>query len=295
MAEEQITALAPVVPAQQQATQLLNTIMQASRDPTVDAGKMKAMADLAMQLQDREAERRFRMAKHRALLEMPKITKRGAITNKNGQVQSRYSKFEDIHRIVTPILAEHKLIMSFNVGHEGQLVTVQPILAYSDGELAFEERGGEMVLAVDTTGSKNATQGAGSAASYGKRHSYKAMLNIVEDNEDDDGQQGAGAAGYEALPQAHKDLIDAARKAALGGAAEYEAYFKALSTGERGFLGFNYSENGETWHEQNKRAAAAVAGEKGGKATSPPPKSEIATDGPENGADGDDQSPPTLV
>lgn len=262
MADEQNEQNA-IVPAQQQATQLLATIMQASRDPTVDAGKMKAMADLAMQLQDREAERRFRMAKHRAVLAMPKITKNGAITNKLGQVQSRYSKFEDICRVCNPILAENNLIISFNVGHEGQMVTVQPILAYSDGDLAYEEKGGEMVLAVDTTGSKNATQGAGSAASYGKRHSYKAMLNIIEDNEDDDGQQGKGFGGYESLPQERKDLIDAARQEALRGTESYADYFKGLTADERGFLAFNLTETGETWHEQNKRNALAISSKEG--------------------------------
>jgi hypothetical protein len=253
------TALAPV---QQQAASLMAQVIQAARDPTVDAGKMKALADLATSLQDREAERRFRMAKHQALQQMPSITRKGAITNKAGQVQSRYSKFEDIHRIVTPILAEHKLIISFNVGHEGQMVTVQPILAYSDGELAYEEKGGEMVLAIDTTGSKNATQGAGSAASYGKRHSLKAMLNIVEDAEDDDGQQGQSAGGYDSLTDEQKALIDEARQEALRGTDSYAAWFQGLDAGKRGFLAFNYdSERGETWHEQNKRNAAAITAE----------------------------------
>jgi hypothetical protein len=266
MAEEQTdlldeqpgTGLAPAQPPQQQALQLLNDIVRASRDPSVDAAKTTALANLAMQMQDREAERRFRMAKHKAVLQMPRITKNGAITNKTGQVQSRYSKFEDIHRVVTPILAEHNLIISFNVGHEGQMVTVQPILAYSDGDLAFEEKGGEMVLAVDTTGSKNATQGAGSAASYGKRHSLKAMLNIIEDAEDDDGQQGKGAGGYDSLSDDHKALIDESRQQALLGTDVYADWFKALDPQRRGFLGFNYTETGETWHEQNKVAAALV-------------------------------------
>ncbi len=257
MTEE--TLPAERIPAQQQALQLLHDIVAASRDPAVDAGKTTALANLAMQMQDREAERRFRMAKHNALLQMPKISKKGAITNKAGQTQSRYSKFEDIHKAVTPILAAHNLIISFNVGHEGQMVTVQPLLSYADGDLAFVEEGGWMTLATDTTGSKNATQGAGSAASYGKRHALKAMLNIIEDDEDDDGQLGqGGAGGYESLPQERKDLIDQSRQAALEGTEAYAEWFKSLATETRGFLGFNYAENGETWHEQNKRNAAAL-------------------------------------
>ena len=241
-----------------QAAKLLADIVAASRDPAVDAGKTTALAELAMTMQDREAERRFRMAKHNALLEMPSISQRGAIKNKAGQVQSRYSKFEDMHRIVTPILAKHRLILSFNVGHEGQLVTVQPILAYSDGDLAFEEKGGEMVLAVDTTGSKNATQGAGSAASYGKRHAMKAMLNIIEGDEDDDGHgAGAQAAPFDALPPDRQALIDAARAAAKNGTDAYANYFDSLGKADKGFLAFNLTERGKSWHDENKEAAKA--------------------------------------
>jgi len=251
--------LATYEPPQQQAMQLLRDIVQASRDPAVDAGKTTALANLAMQLQDREAERRFRMAKHQALLEMPRIAKNGAIKNKSGEVQSRYSKWEDIDRVTRPILARHNLTISFVVDQQGSMITVQPVLAYADGELAFEERGGKMPLAVDTTGSKNATQGAGSAASYGKRHTGKATLNIVEEGEDDDGR-GTVQTGYDALPDGRKELIDRAREAAKGGTEAYAAYFKALPTEERGFLGFNYNEAGETWHEQNKRNAAMFDG-----------------------------------
>jgi hypothetical protein len=243
-----------------QPMDMLRDLVRASRDPAVDASKAKVFADLAMQMQDREAERRFRMAKHRALLEMPSISKKGAILNKQGQVQSRYSKWEDIDRVTRPILASHNLILSFNIGQQGQMVTVQPVLAYSDGELAFEERGEFMPLAVDTTGSKNATQGAGSAASYGKRHQAKAILNIIEEGEDDDGRGGV-ATGYDALPDDLKMLIDEGRTSASEGVAQYEGWFKALSTEQRGFLAFNRSETGETWHEQNKKAAAAFDGE----------------------------------
>lgn len=256
--EETGTALVEAPPVQQQAMQILYDIVQASRDPTVDAAKTTALANLAMQMQDREAVRRFRMAKHAALLEMPSISKKGAILNKAGQVQSRYSKWEDIDRVTKPILAKHHLILSFNIGHEGQQVTVQPVLAYSDGDLAYEERGGWMVLAIDTTGSKNATQGAGSAASYGKRHSAKAILNIIEEGEDTDGV-GSGA-GYEALPDDLRALIDQSREAAMQGSEPYLAYFKALTQEERGFLAFNRSETGDTWHEQNKRNAAVCDG-----------------------------------
>lgn len=232
-----------------QAQRLLRDIVAAARDPAIDGNKMTALANLAMTMQDREAERRFRMAKHEAIMEMPRISKSGAILNKAGGVQSRYSKFEDMDAVVRPILARHRLIITFNVGHEGAMVTVQPILSYSDGDMAFVERGDHMVLAVDTTGSKNATQGAGSSASYGKRHAMKAMLNIIEEGEDTDG--GAQIA----LPEGKLALIDAGRAKAREGTAAYMQFFDALPKEDKGFLSYAVGPNGKTFHETNKEAA----------------------------------------
>jgi hypothetical protein len=238
-------AVAPVT-----SQNLLGLIVQAARDPSIDADKMKTLAELATGMQDREAERRFRMAKHAAVQQMPSISKRGAIVVGN-VVRSRYSRFEDIMAEVKTILDRNNLIITFNVGHNGNLVTVQPILSYSDGELAFEERGEFMSLAVDTTGSKNNTQGAGSSASYGKRHALKAMLNIVEAGEDDDGG-GANELSPEALA-----LIEDARKAARKGTAEYRKYWQALLPDDRHFLETATGPNGKTYHDTNKESAKA--------------------------------------
>lgn len=242
-------AAQPPVPLMQT---MFSMAMEAARDKDIDAEKMKLLVDMATSQQDREAERRYRIAKQRALLEMPSITQKGAIRNKNQEIQSRYSRFEDIHRIVKPILAKFNLTISFNIDHHESQITVQPILAYADADVAFEERGGKMVLAIDTTGSKNATQGAGSAASYGKRHSMKAMLNIVEGGEDDDGQSTAALS----LPAEKIELIEEARKEAEGGTDAYQAYFAALDKKDQGFLAYSVSESGMPFHEQNKRAAA---------------------------------------
>jgi hypothetical protein len=233
-----------------QASQLLRDIILAARDPAIDGDKVTALANLAMTMQDREAERRFNMAKFEAIMEMPRIAKNGSIINhKTGALQSRYSKFEDMDAVVRPILTKHRLVITFNVNHSGQMVTVQPILSYSDGDMAFVERGGEMVLATDTTGSKNATQGAGSAASYGKRHAMKAMLNIIEDGEDTDG------GGKIELPDDKVALIDAGRAKAREGTAAYMQFFDALPKEDKGFLGYAVGPNGKTFHETNKEAA----------------------------------------
>lgn len=232
------------------AQNFLALIVEAAKDPAIDANKMKTLAEVATSMQDREAERRFRMAKHQAVQRMPSITKRGSIINhKTGVLQSRYSRFEDIMAVVKPILDDHNLIITFNVDHEGQMVTVQPILSYADGEMAFEERGGHMVLAVDTTGSKNATQGAGSSTSYGKRHALKAMLNIIEEGEDND------AGGDNSLAPEFERLVNEARDAARGGTEAYKTYFENLTKEQRVFLAEMAGPNGKPYHDTNKESA----------------------------------------
>jgi len=117
-----------------------------------------------------------------------------------------------------------------------------------------------MQLPIDTTGSKNGTQGAGSAASYGKRHTAKAMLNIVEGGQDDDGQSAGGGSAdpYDLITDFERELVDEGRRVASEGSAAYEAWYKGLETAKRGFLAYNRSGNGMTWHDQNKSIAAAV-------------------------------------
>jgi hypothetical protein len=221
------------LPATADSARMLEMIYRAATDPTVDPQKMTSLADLAIKLQDREREDEFRRAKVAALMECAdlRISKRGAILNKNGGVQSRYSKFEDIHRVVTPLFARHGLAISFEVGQAGSLVTVRPILTHVNG---YQERGDAMPLAIDTTGSKNATQGAGSAASYGKRHTLKALANLIEEGEDDDGQK-AGGGGPQLAPH-EKRLADAAAKQAESGAENYAGWFSTLTPAERGWL-----------------------------------------------------------
>lgn len=246
-----------IAAADANSANVLAMVLQAARDPEIDAAKVETMANLAIKLQDRERETEFNRDKIAALMEMPSIAKNGAILNKQGGIQSRYSKWEDIHRIVKPILERHNLAISFNVGSTGQMVTVQPILSHRNG---FVEKGDHMPLPIDTTGSKNGTQGAGSAASYGKRHTGKAMLNIVEHGVDDDGQAAGGGSGepYAMLTQDERNLVDHGRLIAADGMDAYAEWFKGIPADQRGFLAYNKAGDGMSWHDQNKDLASRV-------------------------------------
>lgn len=252
-----------VAQADSNSGNLLAMVIEAARDPDVDATKMQAMANLAIQLQDRERETEFNRAKAAAIMEMPSIRRDGVVINhKTNQVQSRYSKWENLQPIIMPILHRHGLVLTHKIGNSGQLVTVQPVLQHVNG---FVEVGGEMALPIDTTGSKNGTQGAGSAATYGQRHSTIKLLNIVTHEpgmRDDDGAGASGQQlnGYDALAPDKRQLVDEGRTKSKDGTQAYADWFKGLPKDQAGWLAYNESETGETWHAQNKRAAAAFDG-----------------------------------
>ncbi|AGH16007.1 Erf-like ssDNA annealing protein [Dunaliella viridis virus SI2] len=229
---------------------VLASITDLAKDPDVDPGKMQALVDLQTGLIDRQAMTSFRAAMHRARQNMPRISKDGVITNKQGKVQSRYAHYEAIDKIVRPIVEAEGLTYGFDFreGDGGRLL-VTCIVSHVDGH---EERFGPMPLAIDTTGAKNATQGAGSAGQYGKRYTLCAAFNIITEGKDDDGNMGRAPAGDPAA--GFQDLLDSAQKAAAQGLEAYGAFFKSRTNLERGWL------MDEGHHENLKRGAEAHDG-----------------------------------
>jgi len=165
-----------------------------------------------------------------------------------GTVQSRFAHYEAIDKIVRPLVEAEGLTYGFDtVSIDGGRVGVTCIVSHVDGH---EERFGPMPLAVDTTGAKNATQGAGSATSYGKRYTLCAAFNIVTDGADDDGSAGRRGS---AVGQ-WDDLLHDARQAATKGTDGYAAWFKGRTNMEKGWL------MDEGHHTNLKDAAAGYDG-----------------------------------
>lgn len=220
-------------PALSASQNLLAQVIAAAKDPSVDADKMKTLADLVNSQQDRERLIEFNQSLNAAIMEMPVITKDGVITipakdGRPARTQGRFAKFEDIDRVVRPILQRHGLALRFDVGESNGTVTVRPILSHSNGHT---ERGEAMKLPLDTSGSKNNTQGAGSAVSYGKRYTMCAMLNIITEGSDDDGMGGR----LVPLPheRAETVLLEAEKAHEAG---TYNEFFKTQSPKDRAWL-----------------------------------------------------------
>ena len=226
----------------------LAMIAEAARDPAVNVEKMQALLTMQERVMDRNARQAFVEAFDAMSMELPIITKRGAIRNNSGQVQSRFAKWEDIHRILTPILQRHKFVLSFKIGQDpGKALSVCAVLTHAQGH---SEESGFMPLPLDATGNKNGVQGTGSSLSYGKRYTTLAFLNIVTEGEDNDGR-GDVATGDDAS-DAERLWVEEAKLAAKKGTDAYAAHFTKLPRAAKIYL----TSSGE--HEKLKTNAQAA-------------------------------------
>lgn len=238
------------------ADNVLAMVLSAARDPAINADNVKTMADLAMKMQDRALEAEFNRDLNAAKKEMPSIARDGSIKNSSGNVQSRFSSWEKLNPIVSAILHRYNLTIGHEVGSTDKgFVAVTPILTHDNG---MERRGKEMSFPPDTSGNKSPAQAVVSSSSYGQRVTTIKLLNIrTHDAPDNDGQS-ASADPYDMLNPNERALVDEGRREALNGMESYAAWFKRLGTDQRGFLAYNKSATGASWHDQNKAAAEQV-------------------------------------
>lgn len=221
-----------------QSDNLLQQVIAAAKDPQIDAAKMETLARLVNSQQDREREIEFNQSKNAAIMEMPVITKEGRIiipaNREKGtpeRQQGRFAKWEDIDRVIRPILERHGLALSFDTAErQGGGLTVTPILSHTNG---YTQRGGGFPVPAEKSGAKNDAQAMGSSLSYGKRYSGCAMLNIVTEGVDDDGNYGRGSSVT--LPFEREQLVREEAKAAFE-AGNYPEWFSKQSPKDRGWL-----------------------------------------------------------
>ncbi len=183
--EQQGLALAEPVQQEMQTLDPMTMVERLASDPNVDVSKLERLIAMNERAQERLAKESFNTAFVAMATEIPEITERGQIKNKEGQVQSQYARFEDIQKVVKPILQRHGFSLSFRSEFpDKKTVKVIGVLSHHAGHA----RESEFMSEADTSGSKNAIQGLGSAVSYGRRYTAIDLLNITSRGKDDDGQ-----------------------------------------------------------------------------------------------------------
>jgi ERF superfamily len=164
---------------------VLGVFSRLARDRRLTVDKLVTLVGLQERIMARNAAAEFDAAYRVMQPLIPRIARNGKILNKQGEVQSRYSKYEDIRTIVDPILQAH----GFSVHNrtewpETAIAEVVGSLTHAGGHT----RESRFRSASDASGGKNAIQGLGSAVQYGRRYTLIDLLNIVQEGVDDDGQ-----------------------------------------------------------------------------------------------------------
>ena len=191
-------------------------LARAAANPNVDPAKMQALREIMKDIRQERREEAFTRDFIAMQAELPEINKDGRIVidpketarNKKRQV-TPFSTFENIHRITMPICRGHGFVMwhEVDVGKEGTGVIVRSFLKHTAGHQTTSA----IPLILDTTGSKNNNQGAGSSISYGKRYNTIALLNIISKSPTDadlDGAVEIGTVSAEQLETIRALIVD---------------------------------------------------------------------------------------
>lgn len=171
------------------STALLRVIATAAADPHVDVAKMERLLDMQTRVMARAAEMAFNQALARLKAKLPRIAKKGAIVLKDGKTRLPYARYSDVHETVMPLMLEEGLTVSYSseLVANSTLLEIRATFRHAGGH---QDIGKAYLPLTDDSGAKNRVQGAGSILSYGKRYALVQYLDIVTEDEDDDGMQG---------------------------------------------------------------------------------------------------------
>jgi hypothetical protein len=187
-------------------TSLMEMFWRAAKDPDFDVGKFEVLANLQMKVQDRDKEAEFNEALSRLSAKMPRVKKNGRVNLGNNKGEYAFSKWDDIDRVIRPLMAEEGFTLTFDSSPrqgDGGGIVVTGTLLHRNGH----SRSSQMSLALDTHQARNNLQAMGSSLSYGKRYTAEMLLNIVREGSDDDGVLGGAEFISEAqLAEILKDM-----------------------------------------------------------------------------------------
>jgi len=174
---------------------------QLARDKSIDPDKLEKLIHLQERIMDRNAKQAFNAAFTAMADQLPVISRNGRITDKDGRVRSRYSKYEDIQRVCKPILKQ----FGFAIRHRTEwpsdkpgIIRVVGILSHIEGhseESAFE-------APPDKNNYRTDIQDQGSTVSYGRRYTTIDVLNLEQEGVDNDGQGSENRKRATAAPRA---------------------------------------------------------------------------------------------
>lgn len=158
-------------------------LIELAKDPAIDVVKIEKLIDANERLMRIQAKASFDAAFADMQGELPAITEQGEI-KVNGDLRSRYAKYEDIIEVIRPILQKHGFAIRHRNEMNGNVQTIVGILSHRGGH-SEEDR---FDCPPDKSGGKQDIQAIGSTRSYGQRYTTISLCNIVTKGQDKDGQ-----------------------------------------------------------------------------------------------------------
>jgi hypothetical protein len=180
---------------------MIGALEKLATNPDADPEKVDKWLDVQIKMMDRQAKIEYDNALAEMQANMPRISATGEIKNKHGQVTSKYMKYEDIDKVVRPLLQQGGFSLIHDRADENGKMVVTTKLKHRGGH----EEAVSIPLPYDQPNAlKNAVQAAVSTFSYGKRVNVCSLLNIVQEGEDDDGV----STGHIKIDQSQIDEIE---------------------------------------------------------------------------------------
>lgn len=228
---------------------LVSVLERLALNPDVPVDKLEKIIELQRGINADMAKAEFDAAFAVMQGELPVITERGEI-EVDGQVRSKYARYEDIIDAVRPVLQRHGFgLRHKNTTRDGKQLIVG-ILSHKAGHSEADE----FECPPDTSGKKNSIQAMGSTRSYGQRYTTVALLNIVTRGTDDDGKRASAPAAPQ-VPDGYAEWVtDLASVADNGLAALTNAWNATTRPDYKKYL---IATNRDGW-EALKRKAKAV-------------------------------------
>lgn len=178
---------------------LLGMLGQLATNANFNPEAFKAIVDLVREEKAGTAKADFNAAFAAMQAELPPAPKNG-----KGHNNKAYARYEDIDRVAKPVLGKHGLSINHTIHQDDNKVKIRAVLRHLGGH----EESAEIVLPLDTSGSKNPVQAYGSTTAYGKRYTYAALIGISAEETDDDAQASNGATVTDEQAKALADAIE---------------------------------------------------------------------------------------
>jgi hypothetical protein len=169
----------------QRPASILQVIATAVTDPRMDVDKMRALFELQRDIVAEERRVAFDEAMTRVQSKLKPIAKLGQGKN------SKFAKYEDLHALIQPLLAEEGFSQSFSQKEEqGDKIRFVLEVSRAGHSKTFELAVHSDKAATNREGKsiRPPIQDDGSTASYARRYLVKMAFNIVEKGEDTDGE-----------------------------------------------------------------------------------------------------------